>query len=488
MFQNEEISSALPVIIFRNLVHNEEYCRTVIPFIKAEYFKEDHERLIFDEISKFFNTYNALPSKEALYIELAKRKETKSQEAAIEITSLVRTIFRNKVDEDEIEEKNNAINQEWLTQETEKFCQQQAVYNAVINSINIITGKTEESPHVIPEILQKALNVSFSTLVGHDYIEEAEERFEYYHTTENRLPFDIDILNEITNGGLPPKTLNLFLLETGGGKTLIMCHLASAYFLMGKSVLYITLEMAQEKIAARIDANTFGVPLQKVPLLEHDPFMNSIEKVKAKSNGRLIVKEYPTGAAHAGHFRALIAELKVKKNFVPDVIIIDYLGICASTRVKSLSGSINTFTYMKFIAEELRGLAIENNLPIISGIQTNRGGTSNSELSLQETAESIGIAYTADMILAGYSNDEMKESGKMLMKQLKNRYGDLNWKNKFMVGLERSKMRMYNLADSDDMGAKQQQGGQHQKQVGYELNEKILTDVSGGLDFSQLVM
>jgi replicative DNA helicase len=486
MFQNEEISSALPVIIFRNLVHNEEYCRTVIPFIKPEYFKEDHERLVFEEIHKFFNSYNDLPSKEALYIELAKRKETKSQDAALGIISLVKTIFRNRVDEDEIAEKNNAINQQWLIQETEKFCQQQAVYNAVINSINIITGKNEESPHIIPDILQKALNVSFSTQVGHDYIEDAEQRFEYYHTTENRLPFDIDILNEITNGGLPPKTLNLFLLETGGGKTLIMCHLASSYFLMGKNVLYITLEMAQEKIASRIDANTLGVPLQKVPVMEHHSFKNGIDKLSAKSKGRLIIREYPTGAAHAGHFRALIAELKVKKNFIPDVIVIDYLGICASMRVKTLSGSINSFTYMKFIAEELRGLAIENNLPILSGIQTTRGGTANSDLSLSETAESIGIAYTADLILAGYSNDDMKETSKMMIKQLKNRYGDLNWRNKFMVGVERSKMRMYNLADSGNMG--NQKDSPKSETFTYEMSERILTDSSGGLDFSQLTM
>ena len=486
MFQNEDISSALPAIIFRSLVHNEDYCRTVIPFIKPEYFKQDHERLVFEEIAKFFNSYNALPSKEALYIELAKRKETKSQEAAVEITSIVRNLFKNRTDEDGVVEKNNAINQDWLVQETEKFCQQQAVYNAVINSINIITGKEETSPHVIPEILQKALNVSFSTRVGHDYIEDAEERFQYYHTTENRLSFDIDVLNEITNGGLPPKTLNLFLLETGGGKTLIMCHLASAYFSAGKNVLYITLEMAEEKIAARIEANTFGVPLQKVSELSHDVFQNSIEKIKSKPHGRLVVREYPTGAAHAGHFRALIAELKVKKNFVPDVIIIDYLGICASTRVKTISGSINSFTYLKYIAEELRGLAIENNLPIISGIQTNRGGTSNSDLSLTETAESIGIAYTADLILAGFSNDEMKASGKMMMKQLKNRYGDLNYKNKFMVGVERSKMRMYNLADSDDMGTPSMPQ-QKQQNIGYEMNEAILNKAEG-LDFSQLVL
>jgi archaellum biogenesis ATPase FlaH len=485
MFQPEEISTALPIIIFRNLVHDEEYCRTVIPFIKSEYFREDSQSLVFDEISKFFLEYNALPSKEALFIQLSRRKEIKNQSTALEVSSLVRDMFKQHIDEDNILERNNSINQEWLLQETEKFCQQQAVYNAVINSINIITGKDEESPHIIPEILQKALNVSFSTHVGHDYIEEAEERFEYYHRKENRIEFDIDILNEITNGGIPPKTLNLFLLETGGGKTLILCHLASSFYLSGKNVLYITLEMAQEKIASRIDANTFNLSLQSIPQLEHDTFKGKIEKLRSKSNGRLIVKEYPTGAAHTGHFRALISELKTKKKFIPDVIIVDYLGICASSRVKTLSGSINSFTYLKFIAEELRGLAIENNLPIFSGIQTNRGGTSNSDLSLGETAESIGIAYTADLILAGYSNEEMKETGKMLMKQLKNRYGDLNWKNKFMIGAERSKMRLYNLVDPEDMGIKQNSTSQ----IGYEMNEKILNAPhKNALDFSGITV
>jgi replicative DNA helicase len=486
MFQNEEIATALPNIIFRNLVHDEVYCRSVIPFIKSDYFKEPAQQVVFEEIANFFNDYNSLPSKEALYIELAKRKESKSQEMAIEITALVKNIFKNRTEEDALLEKNNVTNQQWLIQETEKFCQQQAVYNAVINSIEIISGKSEDSPHVIPEILQKALNVSFSTLVGHDYIEEAQARFDYYHTKENRLEFDIDILNDITNGGLPPKTLNLFLLETGGGKTLLMCHLAASYFEKGKNVLYITLEMAEEKIASRIDANIFGVPLQKVPELELEPFQNNIAKIKSKSHGRLIVKEYPTGAAHAGHFRALIAELKVKKNFIPDVIIIDYLGICASTRVKTLSGGINSFTYLKYIAEELRGLAIENNLPIVSGIQTNRSGTSNSDLTLTETAESIGIAYTADLILAGYSNDEMKTTGKMLLKQLKNRYGDLNWKNKFMVGVERSKMRLFNLVDSEDMGVQKRSDDSN---LGYDASERILMNASGNeLDFSDMII
>jgi replicative DNA helicase len=270
MVINEHIATFLPNLIFRQLVHNEDYCRTVIPFLKADYFRDRHQQIVFEEIDKFFSKYNALPSKEALYIELAKRNDTKSQEIAIELTGLVKKIFLLTTTEDELLEKNNSINKDWLLQETENFCQQQAIYNAVINSIEIITGKNEDSPNVIPEMLQKALNVSFSTLVGHDYIEESEERFEYYHKKENKLTFDIDILNEITNGGLSPKTLNLLLLETGGGKTLIMCHLASSFFIQGKNVLYITLEMAEEKIASRIDANTFDVPLLRVPELNQD--------------------------------------------------------------------------------------------------------------------------------------------------------------------------------------------------------------------------
>jgi len=478
MVINEHIATFLPNLIFRQLVHNEDYCRTVIPFLKADYFRDRHQQIVFEEIDKFFSKYNALPSKEALYIELAKRNDTKSQEIAIELTGLVKKIFLLTTTEDELLEKNNSINKDWLLQETENFCQQQAIYNAVINSIEIITGKNEDSPNVIPEMLQKALNVSFSTLVGHDYIEESEERFEYYRKKENKLTFDIDILNEITNGGLSPKTLNLLLVETGGGKTLIMCHLASSFFIQGKNVLYITLEMAEEKIASRIDANTFDVPLLRVPELNHEKFSTNINNIKSKSHGRLIIKEYPTGAAHAGHFRALLAELKIKKNFVPDVIILDYLSICSSIRVKGLSGSVNSFSYLKFVSEEIRGLAIEHNLPLVSGIQTTRGGISNSDISMTEMAESIGIAYTADFILAGYSNDEMKAQGKMLFKQLKNRYGDVNWKNKFMIGVERSKMRLFNLANSET---------ETTAPTAYDSNERILDAAKDDYDYSQLI-
>ena len=340
------------------------------------------------------------------------------------------------------------IDTEYLINETEKWCKEKAVYNAIMESIQIIDGKTEKSDGAIPEILSEALGTSFDQAIGHDYIDNSEERFEFYNHKESRIPFDLDYMNKITKGGLPNKTLNIALAGTGVGKSLFMCHCAASNLQLGKNVLYITMEMAEERIAERIDANLMDYPIQSLSTLPKNVFNSKIEKLATSTIGKLIVKEYPTGAAHTGHFRALLNELKLKKNFKPDIIYIDYLNICASSRMRGLGGSINSYSYIKAIAEEMRGLAVEFNVPIVSATQTTRSGFSNTDVGLEDTSESFGLPATADLMFALISTEELDELGQILVKQLKNRYNDPTKYKRFVVGIDRSRMKLYDVEES----------------------------------------
>tara|TARA_Y100001954_G_scaffold237513_1_gene301439 strand:- start:579 stop:1784 length:1206 start_codon:yes stop_codon:yes gene_type:complete len=342
-----------------------------------------------------------------------------------------------------------AVDDDWLLNSTEKWCQDRAIYLAIMESINIIDGKNQSlTKNAVPEILSDALGVSFDPNVGHDYIDDSDDRFEFYHRDEDRLPFDLENFNEITKGGVPNKTLNIALAGTGVGKSLFMCHVAASALTQGKNVLYITMEMAEERIAERIDANLFNLPIDQLETLTKDMFDNKIAKVAKKNVGKLIVKEYPTGAAHAGHFRALLNELKLKKQFEPDIIFIDYLNICSSSRMKGLGGAINSYSYVKAIAEELRGLAVEFDVPVFSATQTTRSGYSNTDVGLEDTSESFGLPATADFMFALISSEELQRLGQMMVKQLKNRYNDPTYKKRFVIGVDRSKMRLYDVEDS----------------------------------------
>jgi archaellum biogenesis ATPase FlaH len=339
---------------------------------------------------------------------------------------------------------------EWLVEKTEKFCQDRAVFNAVMESISIIDGKHQTlSKNAIPDVLTKALSVSFDTNIGHDYLENSDARFDFYHLEEERIPFDLDYFNRITKGGLPNKTLNIALAGTGVGKSLFMCHSAAGALSSGKNVLYLTMEMSEERIAERIDANLLNVPIDQLEHLSKPMFDDRVSRVKGKTEGKLIIKEYPTGSAHANHFRALFNELKLKKQFVPDIIYIDYLNICASARMKGMGGAINSYSYIKSIAEELRGLAVEFDVPIVSATQTTRSGFNNDDVGLEDTSESFGLPATADFMFALISNDELKANNQILVKQLKNRYNDLNTYQRFVVGIDRSKMRLYDVDQND---------------------------------------
>jgi archaellum biogenesis ATPase FlaH len=340
------------------------------------------------------------------------------------------------------------IDNNWLNDATEKWCQDRAIYNAVMESISIIDGKHESlTKNALPDLLSKALGISFDTNVGHDYVENAEQRFEFYHTEEDRIPFDLDYFNKITKGGVPNKTLNIALAGTGVGKSLFMCHVAANALTQGKNVLYITMEMAEERIAERIDANLLNVPIDQLANMSKDMFTRKVNSLTKKTNGKLIIKEYPTGSAHAGHFRALLNELKLKRQFVPDMIFIDYLNICASSRMKTMGGSINSYTYIKAIAEELRGLAVEFNIPLFSATQTTRSGYSNSDVGLEDTSESFGLPATADLMFALISTEELEKLGQFMVKQLKNRYNDPTMHKRFVVGVDRSKMRLYDVLE-----------------------------------------
>lgn len=422
-------------IILGSLIHDEQFTRKVAPFLSESYFKGKTEKVVFETILAFFVQYNALITPAALNIELSNRKDLTESEFRV-----VRE-FADSL-------KPETVDQKWLIDATEEFCKKAAVFNSLVTSLAIIEGRDKEhTEQAIPGIMQAALNVSFETHIGHDYIEDAEARYDYYHRVEERIPFDIDLLNKITKGGLIRKTLNGTIAESGAGKSAWMCHLAASTIKQGKNVLYITMEMAEQKISERIDANLMKVNLNDIEHFDKDHYMSKIEKIKAKSIGKLIVKEYPTSSVHAGHFRALLEELKTKKNFKPDLIVIDYLNICCSSRVK-LGSSINTYTYVKFIAEELRGLAVEYDVPIWTATQTNRSGYNNSDISMTDTSESMGLVHTLDLYLAQMAPEDLMEINQMMFKQLKNRYNDPNYYKKFVVGFDRPKMTFYNLEQS----------------------------------------
>lgn len=426
----------LEQVIIRNILNDETYMRKVIPFIKREYF-EGVYKLIFLEITKFVGKYNKLPSLSTLQVEI-ENSDRFNENNYSEAMELLPSVFE-KVEE----------NEQWLYDTTEKWCQDRALHNAIMQSITIIDGKHPDlSKNALPDILQKALSISFDTNVGHDYLENVEERYDFYHRQEERIPFDLDYFNRITKGGLPNKTLNIALAGTGVGKSLFMCHMAGNALAQGRNVLYITMEMAEERIAERIDANLFNLPIDQIENLSKNMFKDRVKNISEKTNGKLIIKEYPTGHAHSNHFRALFEELKLKKKFVPEIVFIDYLNICASSRMKGMGGSINSYTYIKAIAEELRGLAVEFDVPIVSATQTTRSGYSNSDPGLEDTSESFGLPATADLMFALVSNEELEKSGQIMVKQLKNRYNDPSMHKRFVVGVDRSRMVLYDVDES----------------------------------------
>ena len=418
--------------ILSNLMHNEEYCRKVLPFLKKRYFSDRKEAMIFEEINKFFDTYNKPVTQEILQIEAGSRKDmtdTDFNDAMTYISGL------NKQD----------TNEEWLLNETETFCKKKAVYNAILDSIGIIDGKDKDrSEDAIPSLLSDALGVSFDNHVGHSYLADSDARYEYYHKVEEKIRFDLDMLNKITKGGLSKKTLNVVLAGTGVGKSLFMCHCAAANLLDNKNVLYITMEMAEERIAERIDANLLNLSMDELKVVDKPIFDSRLDKVRNKSEGRLIIKEYPTAGAHAGHFRALLEELKLKQEFLPDIIYIDYLNICSSQRLR-YGANVNSYTYVKTIAEELRGLAVEYNVPIVSATQTTRSGFTNSDPGLEDTSESFGLPATVDLMLALISTEDLEALGQIMVKQLKNRYNDPSYYKRFVIGVDRSKMKLYDV-------------------------------------------
>jgi len=421
--------------ILRNVLTDERYMRKVLPFIKADYFDGVYRQL-FKEVGKYVQKYNRLPTLESFKIEIDQSDKFNDEQYQHAVEIIPNIFTQEKVDD------------KWLIDTTEKWCQDRAVYNAIMESISIIDGKHQSlTKNALPDILTKALAVSFDTNIGHDYIENVEQRYDFYHEQEERIPFDLEYFNKITKGGLPNKTLNIALAGTGVGKSLFMCHVAAAALTQGRNVLYITLEMSEERIAERIDANLLDVPIDQLENLSKDMLMNKVSTIAARTEGKLIIKEYPTGQAHASHFRALLNELKLKKNFTPDIIFIDYLNICASSRMKGMGGSINSYSYIKAIAEEIRGLAVEFDVPIVSATQTTRSGFSNSDVGLEDTSESFGLPATADLMFALISNEELASLGQIMVKQLKNRYNDPNVNKRFVVAVDRSKMRLF---DTDD--------------------------------------
>ena len=416
----------------KNLIHNDEYARKVLPFLKEEYFTERFDKILFREIYHFITKYNNLPTKEALSIELNNRKDINETEYKT-ITDILGTLNKEQID------------QKWLVETTEKFCKDRAIHNAILNGIHILDGKDKEhSPEYLPEMLSQALSVSFDQKIGHDYLTDTKERYDFYKRKEERLQLDLEFFNKITRGGIPSKTLNICLAGTGVGKTMFMTHLASSILLQGKNVLYITLEMAEERIAERIDANLLNVGMSDLEELPYQMYETKINKLQSKTTGKLIIKEYPTASAHTGHFKNLMNELALKKSFKPDILFVDYLNICASARFKA-GASVNSYTYIKAIAEELRGLAVEYNIPVFSATQTTRGGFVSSDIGMEDTAESFGLPATADFMFALISSEELEQKNQILIKQLKNRYNDPTVNRKFIIGVDRSKMRLYDV-------------------------------------------
>jgi replicative DNA helicase len=428
--------------ILKNLIYNEAFTRKVIPFLRADYFSDDTERTLFKEVFEFTNKYKNLPTHEALVINLTESKTLTEPQ----VQSAVKLLSEIK------ETKDDKVELAWLTEQTEKFCQDKAIYNAIMESVGILDDKSaKKSKGEIPKLLSDALGVSFDSNVGHDYLQDIENRYDFYHRVESRIKFDLDIFNKITKGGLPLKTLNIALAGTGVGKSLFMCHVAAGCLSQGQNVLYITLEMAEEKIAERIDANLLNVDINELHTISKDDYERKFDVLKAKTHGKLIIKEYPTASASTLHFRALLNELALKKSFKPDIIFVDYLNICASSRIKP-GGNVNSYTYIKSIAEELRGLAVENNLPIVSATQTTRSGYTNSDPGLEDTSESFGLPATADFMFALVTNEELQNLNQILVKQLKNRYSDPNHFKRFVVGVDRAKMRLYDVEDTAQSG------------------------------------
>ena len=424
-----EAIARLEQTILKNLIQNEPFTRKVLPFLKSEYFTESDEKVVFKEIQEYFLKYTKPPTTEALLINLD--NNTSINENELKMSKTVISQFDKET-----------TPMDWLVEETEKWCKDRAIYIAVMDSIEVIDKKSQRSTGEIPELLKDALSVSFDQNIGHDQIEDAEARFEFYHTEEEKIPFDLEYFNKITKGGLPNKTLNICLAGTGVGKSLFMCHMASAGLMMNKNILYITLEMSEERIAERIDANTLNIPMKDLPDLSKKQYDKKIEKIAQKTKGRLIIKEYPTASAHVGHFRHLLQELEIKKDFKPDMIFIDYLNICSSHRIRPGAGA-NSYTLVKSIAEELRGLAVEFDVPIMSATQTTRSGFGSTDIGLEDTSESFGLPATADFMFALISSEELEELDQMVVKQLKNRYNDPTVFKRFVIGIDRSRMKLY---------------------------------------------
>ena len=435
-------------LILKNLIHNEKYLRKSIPFIKSEYFEDPHQKMVYEEIFSFVEKYNELPTKEVLSIEVEKRDDI-NEDSFKSVTHLISCLDESPVEN------------EWLIDTTEKWCRDRAIYLALLDSIAIADGKDDKKGRdAIPSILSDALAVSFDNHIGHDYLQDYEERYEFYHQKEEKIPFDLEFFNKITKGGLPNKTLNIALAGTGVGKSLFMCHVASSCLLQDKNVLYITMEMAEEKIAERIDANLLNVGIQDIVDLPKPMFSTKVNNITKKTMGSLVIKEYPTASAHSGHFKALLTELSLKKSFKPDIIFVDYLNICASSRYRA-NANVNSYSYIKAIAEELRGLAVETNVPIVSATQTTRSGYGSSDVELTDTSESFGLPATADLMFALISTEELEGLNQILVKQLKNRYNDPTIYKRFVIGIDRAKMRLYDCeqsAQNDLIDTNQEEG------------------------------
>jgi replicative DNA helicase len=430
------MSLKIEEVALSKLILEEDYCRKVLPFLKDEYFDALSNRTLFNTLTEYINEYDNTPEPTALKIEVEKRRDI-TEDIFKEIVT-----FLDNLDHDQ-------YNEEWLLDTTEKWCKERAIYLALMESVKIADGQDKtRTKDAIPSIMSEALGVCFDDHVGHDYINDSTDRYDFYHRKEEKIPFDLNYFNKITKGGLPNKTLNIALAGTGVGKSLFMCHVASSILLQGRNVLYITMEMAEERIAERIDANLLDLPIQQLsdPILTKDRFVAKIDKIKKKTHGRLVIKEYPTASAHVGHFKALLNELSLKKGFQPDIIFVDYLNICASARYKG--NIVNSYTYVKAIAEELRGLAGEFNVPIVSATQTTRSGYGNSDVELTDTSESFGLPATADLMFALISTEDMEQMGQIMVKQLKNRYNDINVFKRFVVGIDRAKMRLYDCDQS----------------------------------------
>ncbi len=420
----------VPLTILSNLLHDEVYARRVLPFISSEYFDERTDRIVFEEIAKYVRSYDGLPTKEVLHIESENRNDLTQDEFSL-TGNLIDALHETKTERD------------WVEDTTEKWCKERAIYLALMKSIQIADGQDDkQGADAIPDILKDALSVGFDQHVGHDYLDDADDRYAFYHRRENKIPFDLEMLNKITLGGVSNKTLNIALAGTGVGKSLFMCHVAASVLLQGKNVLYITCEMAEEKIAERIDANLLNVNIKDVTELPKTTFSKKVSGLASKTKGKLIIKEYPTASAHVGHFRSLLSELHLKKSFKPDIIFVDYLNICASSRYRS-AVNVNSYNYVKAIAEELRGLAVECDLPVFSATQTTRSGFNSSDPDLTDTSESFGLPATADLMLALISSEELEQLGQLMIKQLKNRYNDPTYNKRFVVGIDRPKMRLY---------------------------------------------